>query len=276
MSDAPTVQVDENNNVTYRASAIGGCLYALAAARQGKVAGEVGEKQQELFDAGHETEDKYLEALEVSAAGVREAEVRLPITHRIRIVGHIDLRFPESSIEVKSQSDLEFDKEPAGPLWDKYKWQVSVYHHATGYPVFTHRVRRSDLAMRILPLEFYTREEITNRVLTVEAMAAEDDLVCARNDFFCQYSYLHASDEPVDEPDLDELLLLYLELKNETKQKEGHMKLVRERITELMGNRPKVFLLSGRSVTRSEYEVKAHEVRGGTQVRITVSDGVKK
>jgi hypothetical protein len=115
-------------------------------------------------------------------------------------------------------------------------------------------------------------DDIVDRVFTIESLATEQDLICPTPNFFCQYQYLHPTIEPVDEPELEELLAEYLEIKAMIRADEKKLADVKARITEALKGRSKVVLMSGRSVSRSEFEVKEHVVKGGKQSRFTVTD----
>src|SRR5215831_15024507 len=127
--------------VYYRASSLGGCVRMLALARQGfdplPATGQIAE----VFKAGRDAEQQ------VWAKGIVQGRaqeyVELPISSTIRVAGHLDCWEPERVYEIKSQSEGEWGDIEKSSLWYRYKFQISVYMHATGLPLTVVRVRRN-------------------------------------------------------------------------------------------------------------------------------------
>jgi hypothetical protein len=191
---------------------------ALLAARLGfdAVPPKPDAKIMQVFANGHRIE---AEVLEKYPAVDRQWEVRLPVTGRIHVVGHIDgvISWPHDSadvvpnidvskdrlVEVKSQSREEWDRFAADGwetgFFPKYKWQVSCYMHASGLPLTLIRALRDEdgnwtgeTNISYVDAPFYSIAEIRARVLRVEAAAATGVLnaTCTPS-FPCPYFYLH-------------------------------------------------------------------------------------
>lgn len=159
-----------------------------------------------VFAAGHRIENEVLKQ-EWLAERIedRQFEVRLPVTGRIHVVGHIDGHdvADDTLIEVKSQNEEEWDRFSrdgweAG-FFPKYKWQTSVYMHATGLSLKLIRALRDkdgdwtgDTQVSYISEPFYTIADIRTRVLKVEAAAATGVLNAECTPSFpCPYFYLH-------------------------------------------------------------------------------------
>lgn len=282
MADGPSVQVSEDGTIVYRASAIGGCLTGLAAARQQLEPRPPSGKQLEVFEAGNESERLFL--TDNPAVIRQQEEVVLSITGRITVVGHIDGILDENIVEIKSQSPELFakwteDAWTTEPLWAKYAWQISCYMLALQKQACIVRVPRDNpVSVAYWPIDkpFHTLAEIRSRILEVEALAAQEEpLVCSTPDFFCPYPYLHPQLEPTDDPELQLLVDEYLMLKTQMDGDKQRLSDVRAMIEKVLRDRPKVLLLSGITVTRSEYEIKEHTVKASMATRLTVTEAKK-
>lgn len=222
MSDAAYVTVADDI-ISYRASALGGCDMALLAARLGYDAVPLKEdaKIVSIFKAGHRIEDEVLDPLKVMH---RQLEIVLPITSKIRVVGHIDgISSDGYLVEVKSQNQEEWDRFDRehwdGGFFPKYKWQVSSYMHGLTLnrisPVRLKLIRAlrdengqwtGETKVSHVDRPFYTVAEIRERILKIEAVAATGVLAAeCTNSFPCPYFWLHEevdreliSDESID------------------------------------------------------------------------------
>ena len=267
----------EGSKIIYRASGLGGCLTALAAARQGLEKQQPRGRQAAVYKAGHEAEDRFFE---LYPHGNRQMRVELAVTNRIVVVAHLDA-YDKGILEVKSQSNKEWNSwEPnhweKNPLWIKYSWQVSVCMHAKESKVWVYRFNRDteEIACILVETPFWTTEQIFERILEVESLALEDKLVCTSPEFFCDYPQLHPGPEPVEDPELEDYVANYLVVKKRNDESSTDLKYWRDKIDERMqgaGYGPKVLLLSGASVSRSEFDTEPHMVKGGHQVRITIA-----
>jgi hypothetical protein len=284
--DSPSVYVREDGKIVYRASDIGGCVTRLAASRQGQQKTEPKEFVQMVFDRGNEVEDKFF-ARCPELAHYRQLEVVLEITGKISVVGHLDAYAEDHLIEVKRQATKEWEKWTwdswtDDPLWVKYSWQISACMLGLGWgkdpfnlPAWVFRVNGDDGREACVEVKepFWSKEDIRARVLEVEALAHEDKLVCVTPDFFCQYQYLHQDDkEIVDDDELERLVDEYQQAKIVMDAGGVRMSAARAGIVERMGEKGwgKVLLMSGRSVSKSEFDTKDHVVKGSHQVRVTV------
>lgn len=224
MSDAAIVHSDGSGNIVYRASALGGCLRALLAARLEYEPMPTPERMQKVFNAGHDAEEVAVAALGERGYKLidRQMPVRLPITGTILVEGHIDGHFvvgarPESVAEIKSQSQDEWDAYEAGRpsgLWTaKYPWQFGVYAHAARLPLDVVRINRDRPEQMVIqrwePL--IELDKIRARVLSVEAAARKGDLdaVECSGGWPCPYYYLHDEPELVEEVAVDVLARQY-------------------------------------------------------------------
>lgn len=205
--DGASVQVAPDGTVIYRASALGSCTKELVALRMGYDEAPLPEKVAALFRSGHEAEERVHERMPLIA---RQSEVELVVTSKIRVVGHVD-GISDSVDEVKSQSKDEwerFEKDGWETGWfPKYKWQASVYMHATGLPLRLIRIMRPPKELQDDPQAWaeapiktqvyfdpwYSLTEIRSRVLTVESQAAGGVLpvACDSLHYPCPVFYLH-------------------------------------------------------------------------------------
>lgn len=241
--DGAIVQV-ASDRVVYRASALGGCVKGLAAARMGYEEVAPPQKQQDVFDEGHLHEGAVLEKFEKDGwqivEGSLQREVVVPVTGKLFVVGHVDAEMfgpideyfaTTSVVDVKSQSqnawdDFERNGWESG-FFPKYKWQFSSYMIATGLPGMLIRKNRNtgEVKHEFIEEPFYSLTEIRVRVMQVEAIAKQGALPgpCDYRTFPCGYFYLH-EDEPVvvlEDDQLDVLARQYEEAKDEEKQARG-------------------------------------------------------
>lgn len=196
------VQVSPNR-IVYRASAIGGCVKALLAARLEYEPAPVPEKTRGLFASGHEAEIRAKKKLAGRGEGLsrEQMEVELVISKRVVIVGHLDGLRGRTICEIKSQSLEEWDKRKRGErgwLRDRYDWQISSYMHALEMPAIIYWFNRDtgELDEEELLFPPISLKEIRARVLTIEklAIAGVVDAPCVPS-FPCPYFYLHDEDE---------------------------------------------------------------------------------
>lgn len=232
--DGDIVQVDEDTGkVVIRASALGGCVTAMAAVGLGYESRKGPAIQESRAAEGKLHEDDIIERLTGKGVHVsgKQMEVLLPITGNVTVVGHIDgiaspnfaqlvgmehgdlalLNDPGAVFDAKSQSKDEWENfNRAG--WDsgyfpKYKWQFSVYMHALNLPGLLARKNRNDgrIEYQFIPEPFYTVAEIRARALEVYSWIVRGELPdgCVTKQFPCPVYYLH-EDEVFDEvPDTD-------------------------------------------------------------------------
>jgi hypothetical protein len=268
--DSPPVY-EINGIVSYRASSLGGCVRMLALARQGYDTVSPPADMLEVFKAGHEAER------EVWAKGIvkgRSQEyVQLPISDTIRVVGHLDCWDKEcgSVYEIKSQSEDEWKPLPEGRLWERYKFQLAVYMHATGLPITVIRVKRGKEGIEGEAREVFEEppvslEDIRRRVFSVEMLARRDlsEVKCERFEFPCPFWYTHMETsvdearETVDDPTAVVLARQYQNARLVAQIAEGRVKKSRGALLLYVGDRRKMELSDGTLLTR--YEVKSKHV----------------
>lgn len=153
-------------------------------------------------------------------------EVELPITKDIVVGCHLDAvgkyeKHPwKNVIEVKSCSKDQFErvkklKWGIGGYFDKYKWQVSAQHWASGHGVIVAVVNKDDGEVWFLTSDVphYSKVEITQRVLTVESWVRRGELPdCDINQYPCPFVYLGCtgdSDRVLASREIEELAVRY-------------------------------------------------------------------
>lgn len=269
--DNPAVY-QEGDVVVYRASALGGCLRALALARQGYTPIPPPPAMQRVYAAGHEAERQVWAKGMVT--GRAQEHVVLPISDTIQIAGHLDAWEPARVVEVKSQSADMFGPIRLSPLWERYQWQFSVYMLATGSPLRLLRVLRdgdgnvSESAEELFDTPPRTLTEVRSRVLTVETMARRDlgGVPCDRVEFPCPYFYTHMDGqgaapgerEFVDDQAAVRLAEQYVQARDQMRVAKGRVEVSRAALLAWMGDRGKVGLPDGWKL--SKYRVDPHHV----------------
>lgn len=280
MGDDRPAAYEDNGKVVYRASALGGCLVALAAARQGFEAKPYPKQALEVFEAGNKAEEWFFGERAPEAFG-RQEEVELAVTGRIVVRAHVDAYGDCCGVEVKSQTAKDWetwtpDWFTSNPLWVKYAWQVSVMMLATGMEWDVVRVDREQWRDACWTVEkpFFTLDDVRARVFEAEALAREPELKCPAGEFFCAYPYLHATNdaevEVVEDAELEEVAASYAVAKVDLDVRSQAVKRLREKVLEVLGERRKVRLTTGRTVTRSDVEVPEHVVKASRQTRLSV------
>lgn len=234
--------------ILYSASELGACTKYLIAKRLGYEPPPTYGSNIPAFQRGHEVEQEVLTYLQSPSQGWTitrtQAEFYLPMPdnaegEKVAIICHPDalgtpLGGSPHAIEIKSSNDdayraiKERGWEHAGHLWPRYLWQLSCYHHATGLPVQLvvrnvepDRDGNFGTYMEVLdscpPL--YTLDQIEERVRRLEEEAIEYNipLDCDFPNNLCPLAYLHEV-EMVENPELEELAILYDEIRDEKKR----------------------------------------------------------
>ena len=217
--DRPSVYV-QGAEVYYRASALGSCTRALAAARQelDRWTGDAPASIQKAYDAGNDAEEWMVGALRELGVNVKDQqrEVVLALTPKLRIIGHLDgianLDDRDTLLEIKRQNDDEFkaDSITASMWWYKYRYQLSSYMIATGLPATVYRVRDDrQYVWETFTAPPVSQQDLMARVMEVERMARGDlaTAECDRKDFPCPYwKVLHPGrgDDGVERYDVDD------------------------------------------------------------------------
>jgi len=277
--------------VYYRASSLGGCARMLALARQGFEPLEPRGQIVEVFKAGVEAERQ------VWAKGIVQGKaqeyVELPISSSIKVAGHLDAWTPELVYEIKSQSEGEWGPIEKSSLWYRYKFQISVYMHATGLPLTIIRVRRnSDGSISDEERQDYkagdapvSLAEIRAKVFQVELLARRDlsDSGCEKVEYPCPFYYTHIRDgeggredvrEEVGDPEAVVLARQYQNAKLVAEAANARVKASRGALLAYMGERKRLGLSDGTLLT--QYQVAEKEVKytrsGYWALRVTRKD----
>jgi hypothetical protein len=211
-----------------------------------------------LMDEGYEIRDK-------------QQLVMVDLGDGLVVEGHVDgmvmspMYKEERVLEVKTVSqDIwdEFEKKrwDIGGLFDKYKWQLSVYMIATGKEALVVIKNRNTGQLRFegVELPFHPLSEIEARVLEVERWVGLDRLpeICDWVQYPCPFFYLH-QEEAADVGDLNiEQVKLaaaqFLAAKQNRELAEGVEKIAREELVKSLGKVDKVNQ-DGLSITYYDY-----------------------
>jgi len=271
MSDRPIVVNEGGGPIYYRASALGGCLRALALARQGYEQLPPPAQMQKVFDAGHEAERQaWVKGI---LKGRAQEFCQLQISDSIWVTGHMDAWTPYRIQELKSQSEAEWGPIELSDLWNRYKYQVSVYMHATNLPCDIIRVQRDpsgDItrqATQTFDTPPVSLVDIRQRIFQVELLARKDltEVECNPVEFPCPFYYTHVGKpeeirENVTDKEASVLAREYQRLKVEKAAMEGRVKTARQALLTWIEGQGKnrVKLDDGWLLTR--YEVKGKHV----------------
>jgi len=205
----------ENNNVIYRASALGGCLRALYAARCGMDRRPIPDIIQRGMDEGTALEPTILDLLQTkhdfhfvenSRQHVVELDCGKYNGKNLIVRGSVDALVYSGGgntvlpVDVKAFTNDDVELYFSDKRWyhfPRYAYQQSVYAHGSGtefflMPIFnkaTWQIEPKSLRVVSAP---YGPEEIRNRVLSVErsysALSMPQDCPC---DYACPYPYIH-------------------------------------------------------------------------------------
>lgn len=283
------IVVVSGEDVLYRASSLGSCTRALAAARQElePYRGPLPSNIAGTFQLGHETEEVGVRWFEHRGWNVtgRQLEVTVQLTGRIRIVGHIDClvsrgepeRVDLTVVDVKRQNDEEWAKQSIVEswLWPKYKWQFSSYQVATGMPLAVQRVNdKGEVKLEVVE-DLYGRVDLLRRVLEVEQLASSElkKLKCDRDDFPCPYwSVLHDREtwEEREDTELADLALHYKRLGVEIDPLARRRAEIRAQLIKRVEGKVREST-SGIRIRVTKYETKERVIPAGTNVRMTVT-----
>lgn len=309
---------ERDGKVVYRASSLGGCVRMLALARQGFDPVPAGGAILEVFEAGRRAEEQVWAKGIIS--GTAQDYVELAISETIVVGGHLDCWDPEQPTygidpevhgpnpfakkfgsgrvyEVKSQSEAEWKPIEQSPFWGRYKFQISVYMHATGLPLTVLRVqRRKDGTVAFEERQDYqsppvSLAEIRARVFQVELMARRDlsGDECEKIEYPCPFYYTHvrggedgdsgdgSEREQVDDPAAVVLARQYESAKRVASAANARVKASRDGMLAYMGERERLGLSDGTLLTR--YKVKEQHVEYDRKeywaLRVTTRKGQK-
>jgi hypothetical protein len=211
MSDAPIVYTD-NNNIYYRASALGSCLRALWAARSNFTPKPPPPALQKVFDEGHFLEPTIL-ALLVSRGWkiwAPQKEVTLHVGtiasgQQLYVIGHVDAlgqrptdpTFMPVDAKAFSQSTMDSFLGNGIASFPHYAWQQSVYAIALGreqfcLPLFNKETE--ELTIKVYDSLPYNYEDIQDRVFMVEGLyesTTDPTTIDCPGSWGCPFHYLH-------------------------------------------------------------------------------------
>lgn len=250
-----------------RASAMGGCVRSLVAARMGYSPVEPKDAALLRMNEGVIHEPHILkhvaETYELSGAGAQE-EVNLPVAGgRILIRGHMDevalgnLRTGRDQghsrvVEAKAMGKSTFDKwissGKKGTRWEefrRYAYQISVYMHALNTEKGLFAIKNRDTGeIQLFELEKppISLADIKARALKVTTLT--DLPSCDPVQYLCDFFYIHEEVEmfPTRDQDeaLDELAKIYDEARFELNVAEAKKKEAAKQLAAALGDRPSV------------------------------------
>ena len=230
MADNRPSVYKEGGRLVIRASALGGCVRALVAARDDMDPVPYPSSLQEAMAESANLEEAVFASLAkdgyVIHSQQREVSLHFGATE---VRGHIDAiatkqtaASPSSHlVEVKVFGDSYWDKWCKEGLdgFPQYQWQLSVYMLALGLPglmAVGHKVDGELVDVQLVPVPKapITLDQMATRVIEIET--AIELPVCNIDMWPCPYVYTHVDDTPVmDDPKLGILVHLYQTHKEE-------------------------------------------------------------
>lgn len=255
--DRPAVYL-EGNRTVFRASALGGCLRALVAARLGYDPLPFDEASELRMGEGNLHEPVIVEWLKTEGWPVVDQQclVELTVADTIVIRGHIDGigRRPgrdDVLVEIKAMGEDPFKRWVADRFAsnDRYAWQVSTYMHALNVPGLFVVKNRNTGAVDVMEID-----EAPIPLAKIKARAAQVEAIARRGDFpecdtaylwNCPYRYLHDQKElpglaSVDDTEVDALAGAYDRARTLATQADSMKKLARDRLADVVRDRKKV------------------------------------
>lgn len=257
MSDnRPSVYVEADRTV-FRASALGGCLRALVAARLGYEPLPFDEAAELRMGEGNLHEPAIVEWLGTQGWTVidQQREVELTVADTLVIRGHIDgnarLTGPTRLLEIKAMGRDPYRRWVVDRFASnqRYAWQVSAYMHALDLPGLFVVKNRDSGEVDVLEIDKppIPLAKIKARVAQVEAIARRGDFPDCDVDYTwnCPYRFLHDQKElpgvsKVDDVEVDALAAAYDRARALSTQADTMKKLARDRLAEVVRERGKV------------------------------------
>lgn len=188
----------------------------------------------------------------------RQMEVTINNGHGAQIMGHIDgkvlppdhLRWKVLEIKTVGQStwdQFEKNRWDTPGLWQKYKWQLSVYMiccDAEALVVIKNR-NTGQLRFEGVELPFYTHMNILARLNEMESWVKESalPLECDTVNYPCPFFYLHTEPEKNDlanEEEINARGRVYLQAKSVAEEANDRLKQARASLIEALGDQTKV------------------------------------
>lgn len=306
MSDDRSSVYIEGDRTVFRASALGGCLRALVAARLGYSPLPFDDASELRMGEGNLHEPAILSWLETEhgwCVGRRQEELEVVVGDRLLIRCHPDgvaSRGGESRVvEAKAMGADPYKRWIAEgwPGFDRYAWQVSVEMLSSGLPgLFVVKNRNTGehdiTGVDEMPIP---AARIKARVAQVEAIARRGDFPDCDTAYLwnCPYRFLHDQRElpftgTVDDTEVDALAGAYDRARTLATQADTMKKLARDRLADVVRDRKKVRTgawsvscsLQKRTTIdmvklRAEVDVTPYEVTSETEtIRVTEAKGV--
>lgn len=256
--DRPSVYV-EGDRVVYRASAVGGCLRALVAARLGYTPLPFDDASERRMAEGVLHEPAVIEHLERDGwvIGDQQRQVELVIGDRIVIRGHIDGAGGRGQadrtrvVEVKAMGQDPYNDFLARGLDGnpRYAAQLTVYMAALDLPGLFVVKNRNTGHVHVTEVDEppIAVAAIKARVARVEAIARTGELPdCDTTSLWgCPFRYLHdqrdlGSVAVVDDAEVDALADAYDHARVLATQADGMKKTARDRLADAIRDRGKV------------------------------------
>lgn len=261
MSDDRPSAYEEGDRVVYRASAVGGCIRALVAARLGYSPMPWDDASELRMAEGNLHEPAILDHLRRQGWTIidEQREVELVVGDRLVIRGHLDGigdQGPAATarvIEAKAMGDDPFKEWLANGFSTnrRYATQLSIYMAGTGLPgLFVVKNRNSgvvDITEVDEPPIPIT--QVKARVARVEAIARTGDFPECDTTYLwnCPFRYLHDQRElpglaggQVDDAEVDALAGAYDRARTLATQADAMKKLARDRLADVVRDRKKV------------------------------------
>jgi hypothetical protein len=259
MSDNRPSVYTEGNRTVFRASALGGCLRALVAARLGYDPLPFDEASELRMGEGNLHEPVIVEWLKTDGWTVTDQQklIELTVADTLVVRGHIDGQArhtgPPRLLEIKAMGQDPFKRWVADRFAsnDRYAWQVSAYMHALDLPgLFVVKNRNTgevdvfEVDEAPIPLA-----KIKARVAQVEAIARRGDFPACDTEYLwnCPYRFLHDQKElplggeaVVDAAEVDALAAAYDRARTQATQADTMKKLARDRLAEVVRDRKKI------------------------------------
>lgn len=255
--DRPSVYV-EGDRTVFRASALGGCLRALVAARLGYTPLPFDEASELRMGEGNLHEPAILSWLEADQGwmvGRRQEELEVLVGQRLVIRCHPDgvaVRRDDSRVaEAKAMGADPFKRwvTEGFSAFDRYAWQMSVEMLSADLPgLFVVKNRNTGEHHVTLVDEMpVPAAKIKARVAQVEAIAQRGDFPDCDTAYLwnCPYRYLHDQKEltvpgAVDDAEVDALAGAYDRARTLATQADTMKKLARDRIADVVRDRKKI------------------------------------
>lgn len=253
MSDnRPSVYI-EGDRVVYRASAVGGCLRALVAARLGYTPLPFDDNSELRMAEGNLHEPAIIDRLEEDGYEIdaEQREVELVIGDRIVIRGHIDGATSDRVVEAKAMGQDPYGDWLAKGFDGNYRYacQLSTYMAALNLKGLMAVKNRNTGHLHVTEVDEppVPIALIKARVARVEAIARTGELPdCdVSSTWNCPFRFLHdqkdrQSVDVIDDDEVDALAAAYDHARLLATQADGMKKTARDHLADAVRDRGKV------------------------------------